>query len=195
MLQNDMFFSTDVETDGPLVGIHSMISIGSVAFDTNGQEISSFSMNIKELDGAVQDQNTMKWWSEQPEVWKSTRVDQKTATEVMRLFQTWVNGIAEPRNVRPIFLAYPIGFDYAFVRWYLLKFTGKDIFQLATVDIRSYAMRAVNCSYSDFSFKKLPERYMKNTNELSHFAIDDARIQGKIFMNMWLENQKYQLIK
>lgn len=185
----DMFFSTDIETDGPLVGVHSMLSLGSVAFDHEGREISQFSMNLEALNDATQDPDTMRWWSERPKAWEDARRDSRNVAEVMCAFELWVKGIAGPRNATPIFLAYPVGFDYTFVRWYLLKFAGNDPFQFDTVDIQSYAYALIGKHFEDSSMKKLPEKYKKDTSgKLPHIAVQDAQIQGRIFMSLYLQH-------
>jgi hypothetical protein len=196
MKKFDMFFSTDIETDGPLVGVHSMLSLGSVAFDHEGREIGSFSMNLEALSEATQDPDTMKWWSDRPKAWEDARRDSRNVAEVMGAFELWVKGIANPRNSNPIFLAYPVGFDYAWVRWYLLRFAGNDPFQLDCVDIQSYAFALMGKHFEDVGIKKLPEKYTKESpHRLPHVAVQDARIQGRIFMNIYMESKGIRHIK
>jgi len=161
-----------------------MLSLGSVALDDDGKEVSSFSMNLKELDGAIQDKDTMKWWSSKPKAWEAARRDPKSPQEVMKAFNTWVKGIAEPRNSNPIFLAYPTVFDYAYVRWYLIKFVGSDIFDLASIDIRSYAMHAIG---KDYSNSKINFSNGSKKKELTHVALADARDQASIFVELYKE--------
>jgi hypothetical protein len=178
----EMYFSTDIECDGPLVGIHSMLSLGSVALDDDGKEISTFSMNLKELEGAVQDEDTMKWWSDKPKAWAAARKDPKDPKEVMHAFVVWVKGIANPRNSKPVFLAYPTVFDYGFVRWYLIKFTGTDIFNLASIDLRSYAMGVSGKNYFNSKIDFIDGHKKK---ELIHVALADARDQATVFVDLY----------
>lgn len=179
-----MYFSTDIETDGPLAGINSMLSVGSVAVDDEGKEISTFSMNLKELEGAVQDPDTMKWWSNKQTAWEAARKNPQDPQEVMHRFVLWVKGIATPRNSRPVILAYPAAFDYSFIRWYLIKFTGSDIFDLSSIDLRSYAMRALGNDYSHSKILLLNNSKKKN---LTHIALNDARDQVELFVKMYKE--------
>lgn len=179
-LNREMYFSIDIETDGPLVGIHSMLSLGSIALDDDCKEISTFSMNLKELDGAVQDADTMKWWADKPKAWNAARKNPKNPEEVMHAFTIWVKGVAEPRNSKPILLAYPTVFDYGFVRWYLIKFTGSDIFGLSSIDLRSYVMGASNKNYANSKISRTKEH-----KELSHISLLDARDQAEIFTSLY----------
>lgn len=184
MTDRDMYFSTDIETDGPLVGIHSMLSIGSVAIDDEGKEISTFSMNLKELDGAIQDPNTMKWWSDKQTAWNEARKNPKDPLKVMQAFVMWVKGISEPRNSKPILLAHPTVFDYAFIRWYLIRFIGEDIFDLSSIDLRSYFMRHTCKDYSNSPIIFSNELQKK---ELTHIALYDAKDQATVFIKVYRE--------
>jgi hypothetical protein len=178
----DMYFSVDIETDGPLVGINSMLSLGSTALDDDGKEISTFSMNLKELDGAVQDEDTMRWWSGRPKALAAARKDPRSPKEVMHAFVVWVKGISEPRNSKPILLAYPTVFDYGFIRWYLIRFTGSDIFDLNSIDLRSYAMGTSGKNYFDSKVDFINNHKKK---ELSHIALVDARDQASAFVDLY----------
>src|SRR5690349_19263761 len=50
---NEIFISTDVETDGPIPGPHSMLSLGSAAYTPQKQLLSTFSANFETLPGSV----------------------------------------------------------------------------------------------------------------------------------------------
>jgi hypothetical protein len=49
----EIYVSTDVETDGPIPGPHSMLSLASAAFLPDGTLVDSFSANLAQLDGAA----------------------------------------------------------------------------------------------------------------------------------------------
>lgn len=55
----ELYVSTDVETDGPIPGPHSMLSFGSAAFTADGEMISTFSANLMTLTGAKGHPETM----------------------------------------------------------------------------------------------------------------------------------------
>lgn len=50
----EIYVSTDVETDGPLAGKHSMLSLGSAAYSADKQLIGTFSANFATLPSAKQ---------------------------------------------------------------------------------------------------------------------------------------------
>ena len=49
---NEIYISTDVETDGPIPGPHSMLSLGSAAYTADKILVSTFSANLETLPGA-----------------------------------------------------------------------------------------------------------------------------------------------
>lgn len=58
----EFYVSTDVETDGPIPGPHSMLSLGSAAYRADKTLIGSFEANLNTLPGAQGDPDTMAWW-------------------------------------------------------------------------------------------------------------------------------------
>ena len=63
----ERYISVDVETDGPVAGLHSMLSLGAAAYNAWGQRVGTFSANLKTLPDATTDDRTMAWWKGQPE--------------------------------------------------------------------------------------------------------------------------------
>ena len=53
MATSEIYVSTDIETDGPTPGKHSMLSFGSAAFSHEGQLVSTFTANLKLLPEAT----------------------------------------------------------------------------------------------------------------------------------------------
>ncbi|HEV2669038.1 MAG TPA: exonuclease, partial [Blastocatellia bacterium] len=68
---SEVYVSTDVETDGPIPGLNSMLSFGSAAYLPDKTLISAFTANLETLPGAAADPKTMAWWETQPEAWKA----------------------------------------------------------------------------------------------------------------------------
>ena len=66
---DEIYVSTDIETDGPSPGHYSMLSFASVAFSFDRTIHSSFERNLDLLPGATQHPDTMRFWKTQPEAW------------------------------------------------------------------------------------------------------------------------------
>lgn len=89
----------------------------------------------------------------------------------------------------PVFVAYPVGYDFTFVYWYLMRFVGKSPFRHHGVDIRSYAMAMMKKGYKECSKSNYPSRWFDDLPH-THVALDDAIEQGALFCNMLAENLK-----
>jgi hypothetical protein len=59
----EIYVSTDVETDGPIPGPHSMLSFASAAYDADKNLIATFSANLETLPDAKPDKKTAEWSS------------------------------------------------------------------------------------------------------------------------------------
>ena len=63
----EIYVSTDIETDGPLAGKHSMLSIGSAAYLADKELLGTFSANLETLPASAPDPKTAAWWATQPD--------------------------------------------------------------------------------------------------------------------------------
>ena len=179
----EIYVSTDVETDGPIPGPHSMLSFASAAFLPDKTLVSTFSANLELLDGAVGDPKTLEWWQTQPEAWKACRSDLQAPQVAMRAYVDWIAGL----DGKPVFVAYPAGFDFLFVYWYLIRFTGSSPFSHSALDIKSYAMAMLGKDYRQSVKRNMPRRWFDEVPH-THVALDDAVEQGRLFCNMLAEN-------
>ena len=57
------------------------------------------------------------------------------------------------------------------------------------LDIRSYLAAYLGCSYSEASRTKIPEEWTEGL-KITHNALDDARQQGRVLVNMMKANGK-----
>lgn len=183
---SEIYVSTDIESDGPIPGPNSMLSFGSAAFAIEGGKgkmVSTFSANLVTLEGAVGDPETMKWWATQPEAWKACRENTIPPLLAMERYSKWISGLSG----RPVFIGYPAGYDFLFVYWYLIKFTGKSPFSFSAVDVKTYAMAVLKIPYRDSTKRHFPKRWFGKAQH-THVALDDAIEQGELFCNMLCEN-------
>ncbi len=72
-MADEIYISTDIETDGPIPGPHSMLSFGSAAHTADKRLLATFEANLELLPGATGDAKTMEWWAPQPEAWAAAR--------------------------------------------------------------------------------------------------------------------------
>jgi len=184
--KKELYFSTDIETDGPIPGPYSMLSFGCVALTEDGTELGNFEANLITLPGAEQDPNTMEWWSTQPEAWEACRKNLQLPADAMKQFAGWVVGMCGTEYI-PVMVCIPSGFDFLFMYWYLKYFTGKSPFSFSCVDMRTFVMAMRKTGYKRTSKRYWPKRWFPNLPH-THVAVEDAREQGLTFINMLREN-------
>ncbi len=181
---NEIYISTDVETDGPIPGPHSMLSIGSAAYTADKELIATFSANLETLTDASAHPKTAQWWSTQPQAWAACRTNLEAPEPAMRRYVEWIKTLKH----KPVFVAYPAGFDFLFVYWYLMRFVGESPFSHSALDVKSFAMVVLKTDYRDSTKKNMPRRWFDKMPH-THVALDDAVEQGALFCNMLKESR------
>lgn len=180
-LIKETYISVDVETVGPVPPDYSMISLGAAAFDSRGTFLGGFQENLKPIPGSLEHPDTMAWWKTQPEAWKAATTNPKPPLEAMLNFISWVNGFPG----KPVFVAYPAGFDFQFVYYYMQHYTKQSPFGFSALDIKTYAMAKLAIPYRQSVKSNFPKEWYKGiTTKHTHIASDDAREQGELFFNI-----------
>jgi hypothetical protein len=176
---DEIYVSTDIEADGPIPGPHSMLSFGSAAYTAKKELIATFSANLETLAGATGHPFTMAWWETQPEAWHACRQDVEPPEQAMFRYLKWL----EELPGKPVFVAYPAAFDFMFVQWYLMRFTGKSPFSHSALDMKTFAMVLLKKYYRDSTKANMPKNWFDDLPH-THIALDDAIEQGALFCNM-----------
>ncbi len=188
MSKEELYFSIDVEADGPLPGPNSMLSFGVVCLSKDGDDLGSFERNLMLLDGAKGAPGTMAWWETQPEAWEACRKDLVPPHPAMMDFVDWVD-----KKVGSVFLpvavCMPSGFDFLFMYWYMMNFAGRSPFSFSCVDMRTYVMAMRKTGYKKTSKRYWPKRWFPKNMPHTHVAVEDAREQGLTFVAMMKENE------
>jgi hypothetical protein len=184
----EIYISVDIEADGPIPGPHSMLSLGAVALLPTGKEVGSFEVNLELLEGATGHPDTMAWWATQGPAWDACRSNLKSPVVGMTAFVDWVGKVSAGNSATPVCVAYPAGFDFMFIYWYMIKFAGKSPFSFSCQDVKSYASAVLKLPYRKATKKNMPKAWFKGLPPHTHVAIDDAREQGLLFINMLKSN-------
>jgi hypothetical protein len=182
---SEVYLSTDVETDGPIPGPNSMLSFASAAYLPDKTLVDTFAANLETLPDATPDPATMTWWKQHADAYAATRTDLQDPAVAMANYVAWVKKLPG----RPVFVAYPAGFDFLFVYWYLIRFTGDSPFSFSALDIKTYAMALLKLEYREAVKRNMPKRWFDPLQH-THVALDDAIEQGALFCNMLSENRK-----
>src|SRR5260221_10909479 len=100
---NEIFVCTDIEADGPIPGMHSMLSFASAAYRADKQLVGTFSANLETLPEASPDPETMEWWRSRPEAWSACRENLQAPERAMSAYLHWVKTL----QGTPVFVGYP----------------------------------------------------------------------------------------
>lgn len=175
----EIYVSTDIEADGPAPGIHSMLSFGSAAYRANKTLVTTFCANLETLPEATADPRTMDWWQKFPDAWAACRHGTEPPEEAMHRYLEWLRSLPG----KPVFVGYPASFDFMFIAWYLLRFTGENPFGFGALDIKSYAMALMRTPFRETVKGRMPAEWFDDMPH-THVALDDALEQGAMFCNI-----------
>jgi hypothetical protein len=175
----EVYVSTDIEADGPIPGGNSMLSFASAAFVADGTMLGTFTANLETLPEAVADPDTMAWWKRNPEAWQACRSDVRDPAAAMTEYRDWLGALPG----RPVFVGYPAAFDFMFVYWYLIRFTGESPFSHSALDLKSYAMAVLGTDFRGTSKRTMPRAWFGPARH-THIAVDDAIEQGHLWLAM-----------
>ena len=159
-----------------------MLSFGSAAFTPAGDLVATFSVNLELLPGAAPDPRTQVWWESQPEAWKACRTSVEAPEQAMPRYSAWLRSLPG----KPVFVGYPVAYDFMFVYWYLMRFAGESPFSHSALDIKTVAMLALRKPYRESTKKNMPRRWFGD-HPHTHVALDDAIGQGILLCNMLKE--------
>lgn len=177
--KSEIYVSIDCETDGPIPGPHSMLSLGAAAFDPSGTLVQTFTINLHTLPDAQPHADTWAWWQQNLSAYDETRRECVSPEQGMKSFATWLDALPG----RPVAVAAPAGFDFMFTYWYLIQFVGRSPFSFSCVDVKSVAMTLLNKPYRECGKRSWPKRWFTGRPH-THVALSDAIEQGESFMIM-----------
>jgi hypothetical protein len=178
----EVYVSIDIEADGPIPGINSMLSLGAAAFQLGDRTpVATFEANMFPLPEAIADIDTMDWWQRQPEAWAYVNQNQRQPAQAMQQFRAWLGALPG----KPVFVGFPATYDFMFAYWYLVRFTGFPVpFGFQGLDIKTAAMMKLKLPFRETAKRVMPKRWFEGMNKHTHKALDDAIGQGILFINL-----------
>ncbi len=185
MAKPEIYVSTDVEADGPIPGPHSMLSFASAAYTADKQLVGTFTANLETLPGATAHPETKTWWDKNQDAWDACRNDLQKPDKAMTDYVEWLKQLPG----KPVFVGYPAAYDFMFVYWYLIKFSGESPFSHSALDIKTYAMAVLKTEFRETAKRKMPKHWFDKLPH-THVALDDAIEQGALFCNILEEQRK-----
>lgn len=184
----DVYFSADVETDGPIPGPYSMLSFALVfAGGYDGREFrrpanhdAHFYAELRPISDEYEAEALAVNGLDRARLCREGRDPAAAMTEAA----AWVRGLAG--GARPVLVAYPLSFDWTWLYWYFVRFstTGSPFNHSSCYDIKTaFAVKG-----------KLPVARagrsgllasLSSTRAHTHHALDDAIEQAEIFANVF----------
>ena len=190
MARDDCYFSVDIEADGPIPGPYSMLSMGLVvAGRFDGQRFERADVD----DPAGRLYIELKPISEafDAEALAVTGLDRdrllaegEDPALAMTTVGRWVRRMAG--QARPVFAAWPLGFDWMFSYWYFLRFAehGSPFGHSMHVDMKTlYAARSGEPIHR--SIKRNMPAAILGARPHTHHALEDAVEQAELFANVF----------
>jgi hypothetical protein len=184
----DIYFSLDVEADGPIPGEYSMLSFGlalTARFDGERFEAldpsrETFYVELKPISDRF-DQEALDVSSLDRD---ALIRDGRDPAAAMDDAGAWVRGLAD--GARPVLVGFPLVFDWMFAYWYFVRFAreGSPFDFSSGLDMKSMFQSKARVRLSDAGKEDLPER-LRGEAEHTHHALGDAIEQAQIFQRLF----------
>lgn len=181
----DVYFSVDIETDGPIPGPFSLSSLAIVSAGsfrggryTRPPASESLYLELKPISDHFE-----------PEALAVNGLDrEKLAREglhpehAMKQASAWITTRAGTGV--PVLVAYPLSFDWSWLYWYFVRFTGGSPFRHSRCfDLKTAIAVKGGRGISESGHSHLPAN-LRSDLPHTHHALDDARSQAEVFANL-----------
>lgn len=183
----DVYFSADVETDGPIPGPFSMLSLALVEVGrlqggrlVRAAKPEEFYRELRPISDTFEAEAMAVNGLDRDRLVREGAEPASVMTEA----GAWVRRVAG--SAQPVLVAYPLSFDWSWLYWYFVRFAagGSPFNHSRCYDIKTaFAVkgrRPVSTSGRD----QLPAE-LRGTAPHTHHALDDAREQGEIFARIF----------
>lgn len=184
----DVYFSADVETDGPIPGPYSMLSFALVyagrfdgqrfqrpdAYDIHFyRELRPISVEFQAEALAVNglDRERLKLHGADPNAAMTDAAE-------------WVESVAD--GASPVLVAFPLSFDWTWLYWYFVKYSksGSPFEHSRCFDLKTaYAVKARAPVAASGKSQLSP--HLRALRPHTHNALQDAKEQAEIFANVF----------
>jgi hypothetical protein len=184
----DVYFSADVETDGPIPGPFSMLSFGLVLAGTfDGKKFSrpakycdTFYRELEPVSNEFQEDALRINGLDRGRLLREGATPSVAMTEA----SNWVKMIAG--NGHPVLVAYPLSFDWSFLYWYFIKFSteGSPFDYSRCFDIKTAFAVKARIPIASAGRSRLNPNLRPDSNH-THNALEDAIEQAQVFANLF----------
>jgi hypothetical protein len=184
----DVYFSADVEADGPIPGPYSMLSFGlalasrldGVTFQPLDPATATFYRELTPISdefdpGALAVSGLDR---------DALRRDGADPEEAMQAAAVWVS--EQAAGGRPVLVGYPVVFDWMWLHWYFVHYLGKSPFGFSSaLDIKTIYQQKAQVTLDQAGRTDLPAA-LASTHPHTHNAREDAIAQAEIFNRLFV---------
>ncbi len=184
----DIYFSADVETDGPIPGPYSILSFAIVyagsfdglSFKRPESYERIFYRELKPISNAFQKEALDVNGLDRDRLCVEGMDPQQAMTEAFH----WINSNAN--GAKPVLVAYPLSFDWTWLYWYFVQFCklGSPFDYSRCFDIKTAVAVKAGIPISEAGRSRL-DSSLSSHREHTHHAVDDAIEQAEIFANIF----------
>jgi hypothetical protein len=178
--------SVDIEADGPIPGPYSMLSIGAAVAGT--QDADGFTPADPEEQTFYRELRPI---SEDfvPEALAVSGLDRERLTlegaepaVALAEFSAWVREVSA--GAQPVMCGYPASYDWTFLYWYLIRFTGESPFgHSGCLDMKTLYATKAGMPLRAVAKGTMP-RHLLSRRRHTHHALDDAIEQAELLANL-----------
>jgi hypothetical protein len=179
----ELYISVDVEPDGHVPGINSLVSLGACAAAVRDDAGAVTALDPDDEANAYY--AVLRPISEEY-VEKALRVtgldratherDGRPPEQALPEFAAWIDGLAAEHDALPVLAAYPLGFVWSFTQHYLHAYAGRSPFgQSAHYDMKSVYAALAGSAVRDAIKRRIPSALLGPKDSKTHHALDDAR--------------------
>ena len=177
-MRSDLYISVDIEADGPIPFLYSMLSLGACIV---GQPERGFYVELRPVTDAFVPEALAV-----PGLDRARLVAEGAAPEAaMRAFCDWV-AAAAGADRRPVFVSFS-SWDWAYVYAYLIRYAGSSPFGHSSLDIKSFWMGRLGGTWASTTKRRAARDHpglLDGLGPHTHHALDDAREQAEIFRRL-----------
>lgn len=184
-MRGEVYFSVDVEADGPIPGPYSMLSIGVAVAGRRAEEFTpappdaaTFYQELRPIsDEYVPDALAVTGLD------RDRLLREGTEPEVaMRALTEWVEQRCE--GSQAVMVGYPAVYDWLFLYWYLIRFTGSSVFgHSRCLDLKTMYATKAGVGLTE-AHKWVMPRQLRSRRPHTHHAENDAIEQAELFINV-----------
>ncbi|MGP9821364.1 exonuclease [Salinarimonas sp. NSM] len=184
----DVYFSADVETDGPIPGPYSMLSFALVyagrydgrRFERPARHDTSFYAELAPISDRFEPAALAVNGLDRARLLREGRDARAAMSEAAR----FVRAVAGQGS--PVLVAYPLSFDWSWLSWYFVQFAvgGSPFGHSRCYDIKTAYAAKAGLPISEAGRSRMPG-FLLPERAHTHHALDDAIGQAEIFANVF----------